>query len=204
MFQPPDKMRMSQDQRALLIFHSVLRSFDMASLLLALDAENIEAYNSYGAAVADAISRSDLAPLHHPFVLGMFAVYSMLVSMDHFTEEDIYWPPHTLESFDPQMWLNAGFEAPVATILVLLPYPREEFNHWHVALEAEALSYMGSPRIRRSRNEEYVEQRCYDFVGDGLICSDHVRLTAGGQDGNNYIYDTKAGKISSISSNIRT
>jgi hypothetical protein len=169
----------------------------MALLLPPINLETVAAYNSHGAALVDAIKTNQIAPLHHAFILGTFAIYSMLISMGDITESDIHWPPYTAESFQSQAWLEAGFQNCAVDILALLPYFKEEFKHWNIAPQAEALSYLGRPiPCGCNPKQGHTQLRCWNFVGEDLIHPDHVRLTDGGRDGNNYIYDTNTGKFS--------
>jgi hypothetical protein len=174
----------------------------MTSPLLDLSLENIAAYNDHGVAIVNGIRQSDIDPLHHPVILGMFAVYSLLIAIGHLGEDDVVFPPYTPEQFDPQEWLDVGFGQGAVDILALLPNPSVKYDPnmevWHIEPQAWPISYLGVQRFEQDieHTKEFVSQRNLDFNGRDLVKLDHVRLTSGGRDGNNYIYDTKTGKTS--------
>ena len=169
----------------------------MTSQLLNLNLDNIATYNDHGAVLAEAIRSSDIAATHHPVILGLFAVYSILVAIGHFNEDEIIWPPHSIRDFSATEWLATGLDPVVVSIAALLPYPgpKARYAPWHIAPEAMALSYLGGPKLERaaSTGQNIIAQRIYDFAGNGPTPQNHIRLTDGGRDGNNYIYDTATG-----------
>lgn len=175
----------------------------MNSKLLNLSLEDVAAYNDHGAALVSALQEATIDATHYPVILGMFAVWSLLVSIGHLSEGDVLWPPYTSEQFKAQAWLDGGLTPTVVAIIALLPYPRMDYksrdDRFHIDPEALLTSYLGSPEYDSSheRPDGYLAQRDIDALGRDLIKADHVRLTEGWIDGTNYIYDTTSGTISS-------
>jgi hypothetical protein len=132
----------------------------------------------------------------------MFAVWSLLVSIGHFSDDDVLWPPYTADQFIAQEWLDAGVKPLVVSIISLLPYPSDNYDSsekwiWGLDPQAYPLSYLGSPKYDASEENPagYLVQWDIDFHGRDLIKPDHVRLTKAWTYETNYIYDTTAGKV---------
>jgi hypothetical protein len=57
-----------------------------------LDLEHVSQYNDHGKALAIILDEHKIHDRHYPFVLGLFAVYNLLVSLGHFTSANIFGP----------------------------------------------------------------------------------------------------------------
>jgi hypothetical protein len=150
-----------------------------------IDRQHVSAYNSNGKALVDLLDSTNISPQHDPLILGLFAVYTTLISLQYISPDDISWAPHS-EFFDGE-WLAVGFTQDVVAILALLPYPRRKLSGWDIAPEAPAQSYLGKGKG---------SVRDTTFNQDDNILPEHIRITNGGRNGNNYIYNTKDGKLS--------
>jgi hypothetical protein len=109
-----------------------------------IDLEHVSQYNEHGRALVTLIQDRDIFERHHPLILGLFAVYSLLISLGHFTSANISWPPHS--DFRRQDWLDIGFAPEAVDILELLPYLKDDINYGesvHIAYDASTLSYLG-------------------------------------------------------------
>jgi hypothetical protein len=148
-----------------------------------IDPQHVSSYNNHGKTLVELLGTTKISSLHHPLILGLFAVYTTLVSLHYVNSDDVSWAPHS--NLIAEQWLAIGFTEEVVDILALLPYPRKKVEGWDLAPEAPALSYLGTGNIG---------VRDTTFNQDDNILPDHIRLTNGGRDGNNYIYNTKEGK----------
>jgi hypothetical protein len=148
-----------------------------------LDAKHVSAYNNHGNTLVELLESRNISTLHHPFILGLFSVYTALIALHYFKSDDISWAPHA--DFVAEEWLAIGFTPEVVDILAVLPYPHKALEGWALAPEAPVLSYL---------KQADVWDRDTTSTRDDDILPEHVRITRGGRDGNNYIYDTTKGK----------
>jgi hypothetical protein len=112
-----------------------------------IDLDHVSRYNAHGQKLAELLG--DMPVLHHPLILGLFAVYSLLIKLGNLNEDEVSFPPH--DDFCPENWLGIGFTQEVVDILELLPYAhRETGERASIAPWTPAISYLGGgdPDVR--------------------------------------------------------
>jgi hypothetical protein len=108
-----------------------------------IDLDHVSQYNEHGKVLCSLIRERAIPDKHHILILGLFGVYSLLVSIGHLDPANISWAPHA--DFDRQGWLDAGFTAEVVDILEFLPYLKCNTRGGElvqVAHNSPALSYL--------------------------------------------------------------
>jgi hypothetical protein len=90
-----------------------------------IDIRHVSMYNNHGKALVELLESTSISSLHCPFILGIFAVYTMLVSMQYMNDDDISWAPHS--NFIAEEWLAIGSAQEVVDILALLPTPAQNW-----------------------------------------------------------------------------
>jgi hypothetical protein len=140
-------------------------------------------YNDHGSTLVRQLHDRDIPQMHHPVILGLFSLYSLLVSMRYFEEDQISWPPH--DDFRSQEWLETGFDQTAVDVLSLIPLPiyGDYSQEWQLAPSARAISYLGEASIHKLD---------LTYNGDFTKPSD-IRLTEAYISGYVYIYNTKEG-----------
>jgi len=135
-----------------------------------IDIEHVSQYNKHGRSLCSLIQHHAIAQKHHPLLLGLFAVYSLLVSLGHIDPEIISWPPHV--DFAGEDWLRIGFAPEVVDLLELLPYLKE--GKWgepiHISHDAPSLSYLGAGNPTYRGPEEIPElltEKDFFITGNG-------------------------------------
>jgi hypothetical protein len=153
------------------------------SSLLRLDLDSVSNYNEHGSTLVKLLHDRNIPQKHHPIILGLFSLYSLLVSLRYFEENQISWPPH--DDFRPQEWLEAGLDQTAVDVLDLLPLPKYGgySQDWQLAPSAPAISYLGEPdkyKLDLTHNSDFIRP------------SD-IRLTEAYISGDVYIYNTREG-----------
>jgi hypothetical protein len=92
------------------------------SSLLRFDLDSVSNYNEHGSALVKQLHDRNITQIHHPVSLGLFSLYSLLVSLRYFKENQISWPPHA--DFRPQEWIEAGLDQTAVDVLELVPLPK--------------------------------------------------------------------------------
>jgi hypothetical protein len=150
-----------------------------------IDLDHVARYNSRGKALVGLIEEHDVSSLHHPAILGLFAVYSILVTLGYFQNEEISWPPH--EDFAHEEWLDLGFTQEVVGILALLPYQKPPFNRRDmlksIAPSAPEFGYLGNGSAM-----------ALGFDVEPWVLPEHFGITRMAATGFWYVYNTKDGK----------
>jgi hypothetical protein len=110
-----------------------------------IDLDHVSRYNEHGRLLCSLIRERAIPEKHHSLILSLFSVYSLLVSLGHFSYADTSWPPHS--DFRRQGWLDIGFTPEVVDILELLPYLQDDISNpgslADIAHNAPALPYLG-------------------------------------------------------------
>jgi hypothetical protein len=154
-----------------------------------IDLEHVAKYDDHGKALVELIKAGDIPTLHHPVILGLFAVYSMFIALGIFDESRISFPPH--EDFRPQEWLNIGFTEEVVNIMALLPWLLKG-EHYEdaplIAPQSPALSYLGIADDPESFRGPEVSPEVKQ-----IILPEHFCLTSAWARDHNYIYNSKDG-----------
>jgi hypothetical protein len=139
---------------------------------LALTLQRISNSNERGKAIVALIVNNQIHERHHPLILGLFTVYSLLESMGHFPISDsVSWPPHS--DFKRDEWLSIGFNQEAVDILELLPYFKESVvsNYQpEIAHDAPGLSYLGKGMTAYrgiSETGQFLDPRDFFVTGDG-------------------------------------
>jgi hypothetical protein len=149
------------------------------SSLLHFDLDSVSNYNQHGSTLVKQLQDRNIPQMHYPAILGVFSLYSLLVSMRYFEENQISWPPHN--DFRRQEWLEAGLNQTAVEVLSLLPLPKEA--EWQLAPSARAISYLG---------EADKHKLDLTYNGDFPRPSD-IRLTEAYRSGDVFIYNTEEG-----------
>jgi hypothetical protein len=153
------------------------------SSLLRLDLDSVSNYNEHGSTLVKRLHDRNISQMHHPVILGLFSLYSLLVSLRYFEEDQISWPAH--DDFKPQEWLEAGFDQTAVDVLELLPLPKygDYSLEWQLAPSSRAISYLG---------EADRHKLDLTYNGDFTRPSD-IRVTEAYISGDVYIYNTEEG-----------
>jgi hypothetical protein len=109
-----------------------------------IDLEHVSQYNKHGRALVTLLKERIVPDRHLPLILGLFAVYNLLVSLGHLISGNISWAPHS--DFHRQEWLDIGFDTEVVDVLELLPYLQDDISIGEsvdIAHDAPTLSYLG-------------------------------------------------------------
>jgi hypothetical protein len=140
-------------------------------------------YNEHGSTLVKQLHDRNISQMHHPVILGLFSLYSLLVAMRYFDEDQISWPAH--DDFKSQEWLKAGLDQTAVDVLELLPLSKDGDDplEWEMAPSSRAISYLG---------EADKHKLDLTYNGDFTRPSD-IRLTEAYRSGDVYIYNTKEG-----------
>jgi hypothetical protein len=59
-----------------------------------INCRHVTAYNSHGKALVELLESTKISSLHHPFIVGLFAIYNKLIFLKYMNSDDVSWAPH--------------------------------------------------------------------------------------------------------------